>query len=81
MFETFVLVCLIGNTNICHTLSDIQGPYETKKQCEVRAYEIAVDLPDWMPNYEAVKYKCVKADDTPEGKMKILWQQNVKRVD
>jgi hypothetical protein len=81
MFETFVLVCLIGNTNICHTLSDIQGPYATKKECEVRAYEIAVDLPDWMPNYEAVKYKCVKSDDIPEGKMKILWQKSVKKVD
>lgn len=81
MFEAFVLVCVIGNTNICHTLSDIEGPYKTENQCEVRAYEIAFELPDWMPNYEAIKYKCVKLDDTPKGKMKILWQQNVKRVD
>jgi len=81
MFEAFVFVCVIGNANICHTLSDIEGPYKTKNQCEVRAYEIAFELPDWMPNYEAIKYKCVKLDDTPKGKMKILWQQNVKRVD
>ena len=81
MFETLVLVCLIGNSNICHTLSDVEGPYATEKECKVRAYEIAVDLPEWMPNYEAVKYKCVETDEESTGKIKTRWQQNVKRVD
>ena len=58
MFEAFVLVCLLGTNNICHTLEDLEGPYKTEKQCVSRAYEIAVELPDWMPEYVAVRYKC-----------------------
>ncbi len=27
MFEAFVLVCLMGTNNICHTLQDLEGPY------------------------------------------------------
>ena len=42
MFEAFVLVCLIGTNNVCHTLEDLEGPYKTEKQCVKRAYEIAV---------------------------------------
>ena len=42
----------------CQTLADIEGPYKTEKQCVARAYEIAVELPDWMPEYVAVRYKC-----------------------
>ena len=53
MFETLVLVCVIGTTNICHTLEDLEGPYKTKQECISRAYEIAADLPSYMPNYQA----------------------------
>ena len=58
MFEALVLVGLIGTTNICHTLQDLEGPYTTEKQCVSRVYEIAMELPEYMPNYVAVKYKC-----------------------
>jgi len=60
MFETFVLICSISNPNVCHTLSDTYGPYDSKKQCIQRAYEIGEQLPNHMPNYVAVKYKCFK---------------------
>ena len=43
MFEAFVLVCLIGTNNVCHTLEDLGGPYKTEKQCTTRAYEIAME--------------------------------------
>tara|TARA_R100001015_G_C4547785_1_gene110363 strand:+ start:384 stop:659 length:276 start_codon:yes stop_codon:yes gene_type:complete len=59
MFEAFVLVCLMGTNNICHTLQDLEGPYKTEKQCTTRAYEIAMELPEYMPNYYALKYKCM----------------------
>jgi len=42
----------------CQTLQDTQGPYQKESQCVKRAYEIAMDLPEWMPEYVAVKYKC-----------------------
>jgi hypothetical protein len=58
MFETMVLVCLLKNPQVCHTLKDIEGPYKTEKQCEIRAHEIAIELPEWMPEYIATRYKC-----------------------
>ena len=73
MFETLVLVCIMYNTNICHTLEDLEGPYNTKQECISRAYEIAKDLPEYMPNYQALKYKCIKDKEPIEGKVKIQW--------
>jgi hypothetical protein len=69
MFETLVLVCLLGTTDTCQALSDLNGPYKTKAECTARAYEIAYQLPIHMPNYVAVKYKCVKAEENLEGKI------------
>tara|TARA_B100001989_G_scaffold106007_1_gene74220 strand:- start:2779 stop:3012 length:234 start_codon:yes stop_codon:yes gene_type:complete len=77
MFEAFVLVCLLGTNNICHTLEDLEGPYKTEKLCVQRAYEIAMELPEYMPNYYALKYRCV----IEKGKIKTTWQENVKEVD
>jgi|TARA_R100001460_G_scaffold59662_2_gene99540 hypothetical protein len=70
MFETFVLVCIIGTSNICHTLSDLEGPYKTKQECIDRAYEIGVELPNYMPNFQALKYKCVEVDEEAEDKVR-----------
>ena len=55
MFEAFVYVCMLKDPQICQTLKDIEGPYQTEKQCQVRAYEIAMELPDWMPEYAATR--------------------------
>ena len=49
---------MVSNPNLCHTLSDLYGPYDTKKECEQRAYEIAKELPEYMPAYIPMKYKC-----------------------
>ena len=77
MFEAFVLVCLMGTNNICHTLQDLEGPYKTEKECTTRAYEIAVELPSYMPNYYALKYKCM----VEKGKIKTTWQKKQKRLE
>ena len=66
MFEAFVLVCLMGTTTMCHTLEDLEGPYKTEKECTTRAYEIAVELPSYMPKFYSLKYKCM----IEEGKIK-----------
>ena len=66
MFETLVLVCIIGTSNICHTLADLEGPYKTKEECMSRAYEIAADLPEYMPNFQAMKYKCIEIDENKD---------------
>ena len=59
MFEAMVLVCMLKDPNICHTLLDTQGPYAKESQCVRRAYEIAVQLPEHMPEYIATQYMCV----------------------
>jgi hypothetical protein len=59
MFKTLVLVCLLKDPTMCHTLQDTEGPYKTEQQCQVRAYEIATELPEYMPEYIATKYKCI----------------------
>ena len=64
MFEAFVLVCMIGDSNVCHTLKDLEGPYKTKQECIVRTYEMAADLPDYMPMFQALKYKCYEDKDS-----------------
>jgi len=58
MFEAFVFICMLKDPTNCQTLQDIQGPYVKESQCIKRAYEIAMDLPEWMPEYIATKYKC-----------------------
>jgi len=63
MFEAFVFVCMLKDPNVCHTLQDTQGPYRTERQCEVRAYEIAIELPQYMPEYVAVRYKCMDNEE------------------
>ena len=72
MFEAFVLVCMIGNANLCHTLQDLEGPYETRQECVVRTYEMAADLPEYMPMFQALKYKCFNSEDD-EGKVRTQW--------
>ena len=72
MFETWVLICAIGSP-LCHTLVDEYGPYNNKKKCIDRAYEIAVQLPEHMPNYAAVKYKCMTLEKNLEGKINTRW--------
>ena len=66
MFETLVLVCIIGTSNICHTLADLEGPYETKQESMDRAYQIAADVPEYMPNFQAMKYKCIEIDENED---------------
>ena len=58
MFEAFVFICMLKDPTNCQTLQDTQGPYIKESQCIKRAYEIAMDLSEWMPEYVAVKYKC-----------------------
>ena len=60
MFEAFVLVCLLSNPTLCHTLADIEGPYKNKEMCTQRAYEIAAKLPSFLPGYVAQQYRCTK---------------------
>jgi hypothetical protein len=71
MFETMVLVCLATNPSFCYTLTDLYGPYYTKKECINRAYIIARDLQEYMPNFEVIKYKCLDILDKRVDKKSV----------
>jgi len=79
MFQTLVMICMISNPNMCYTLADTYGPYEYKKDCMIRAYEIASNIPDNMPDFVAVKYKCIK-DDNTEGKVRTQWHMKTEKL-
>ncbi len=66
MFEAFVLVCMLKDPTVCHTLQDTEGPYIKQSQCVKRVYQIAVELPEYMPEYLAVKYKCIEEGSAKE---------------
>ena len=80
MYELFVLACLTASNNMCVTLKDLYGPYDSHDKCLSRAYEIAKGMPIHMPMYYPKSYKCL--DMKLEGeKLKTTWQPKVKKVD
>ena len=51
MYELFVLACLISNPTQCVTLEDLYSPHKTHDKCLARAYEIASEMPIYVPQY------------------------------
>ena len=70
MFEAFVFVCMLKDPTNCRTLADLEGPYKTKQECIARAYEIGAALPEYMPSFQAMKYKCVEINEDDEDKVR-----------
>ena len=60
MFEAFVLICLLSNPNKCSTLEDMEGPYKDRDTCIHRAYQIASEVPSYLPMYIAKQYMCTQ---------------------
>ena len=80
MYELFVLACLVTNPNQCVTLEDLYGPYDTHDKCLTRAYVIAREMSEYIPDYFPRSYKCL--DMKKEGnKINTTWLENVKEVD
>ena len=59
MYELFVLACLISNPTKCVTLEDLYSPHKTHDKCLARAYEIASEMPSYVPQYFPKAYKCL----------------------
>ena len=56
-----VLVCLIDKPSLpqfCENLTDIRGPYKTKRDCKERVHEIMIELPEHRPEFESRAYVC-----------------------
>ena len=58
MFIALVMACLANNPDYCKILEDQQGPYETRKECKMRALEISRDIHRYWPLYKPVRFKC-----------------------
>jgi len=58
VFEAIVLVCYLGLTSNCRELHDTRGPYDTEMLCKQRIVEITVELPEYLPNYRIMAYRC-----------------------
>ena len=59
MYELFVLACLVSNPTQCVTLEDLYSPHKTHDKCLARAYEIASEMPSYVPQYFPKAYKCL----------------------
>ena len=59
MYELFVLACLMSDPNKCTTLADLHSPHKTHDKCLARAYEIASEMPSYVPQYFPKAYKCL----------------------
>jgi len=72
MFKAMIMLCMIGTSDQCIILEDVEGPYLTKSKCIERAYEMAADLKSWNPNYKAKKYKCLRDNfEDLKGKIRL----------
>lgn len=62
MFKVIVTVCLIIDPTKCMFIENIQYPvvYETFEQCKARALEIGSDVPNYIPQWRAIRWKCLK---------------------
>ena len=70
MFVTLVMACLVSDLDYCKILEDQQGPYETRKECEMRALEISRDIHRYWPLYKPVQFKC---KSIPNGRLTAQW--------
>ena len=66
MFTAIILACHVANADMCMTITDNRGPYETEARCEERIDEIIHDLIGlWMTYRVPMVFKmtsCVMPD-------------------
>lgn len=62
MFKVIVTVCLIIDPSKCMFIENTEYPvvYETFEQCKARALEIGSDVPNYIPQWRAIRWKCLK---------------------
>ena len=62
MFKVLVTICLIADPTKCIFVENVQYPvvYETFEECKARALEIGSDVPNYIPQWRAIRWKCLK---------------------
>ena len=68
MFTAIILTCHVANADMCMTITDNRGPYETEARCEERIDEMIHDLIGlWMTYRVPMIFKmtsCLTGDGT-----------------
>lgn len=66
MFAAAIIACHIAYANVCMTVTDRWGPYQTEQECKDRLLEMTVDLMKiWRKHGAPVKvvmWECVTPD-------------------
>ena len=62
MFKVLITVCMINNPAQCMFIENTKYPvvYETFESCKARALEIGSEVPNYLPNWKAIRWKCQK---------------------
>jgi hypothetical protein len=70
MFVAVIVACHISSADMCMTITDNRGPYDTEEQCKARIGEMAYDLVGlWTKERMPMTFKmtsCVHPDELVE---------------
>tara|TARA_R110000796_G_scaffold17588_8_gene54005 strand:+ start:500 stop:703 length:204 start_codon:yes stop_codon:yes gene_type:complete len=58
MFKAIVLACSISAPADCLEWHDSLGPYKTEGRCEARAFEMARQINEAVPDTMARRWRC-----------------------
>ena len=68
MFTAVIIACHIASADMCMTITDNRGPYQTEERCKERIDEMAYDLIGLWPTHRMpMVFKmtsCLKGDGT-----------------
>ena len=65
MFKTIVIACALADVSVCATYEDTRGPYNSYRQCQVRAYEMGNAIMELEGEHiRPVKFKCKELKGT-----------------
>ena len=69
-FTAVIVACHIANADMCMTITDNRGPYDTEDRCKARIGEMAYDLMGlWTSQRMPMVFKmtsCVHPDELAE---------------
>jgi len=69
-FTAVIIACHIANADMCLTITDNRGPYDTEDRCKTRINEMANDLIDlWTTMKMPMVFKmtsCIHPDNLAE---------------
>lgn len=69
MFTAVIIACHVANAEMCMTIFDNRGPYQTEQACKERIGEMAFDLMGvWTSQQMPMIFKMTSCleDDTPD---------------